>query len=56
MALAWDLRQPEIASVLVGASRPEQLIDNIKALKTLNFSDADEKAIDAILIAHEKND
>lgn len=49
MALAWDLRQPEIASVLVGASRPEQLIDNVKALDTLKFSQLEEKEIDALL-------
>ncbi|MEX0381157.1 aldo/keto reductase [Leuconostoc sp. MS02] len=55
MALAWDLRQPEIASVLVGASRPEQLVDNVKALNRLSFSDADEKAIADILLVHEKN-
>lgn len=49
MALAWDLRQPEIASVLVGASRPEQLIDNVKVLDTLKFSQLEEKEIDALL-------
>lgn len=55
MALAWDLRQPEIASVLVGASRPEQLVDNVRALNQLNFSDTEERAITDILHVHEKN-
>ena len=32
MALAWVLRQPSIASALVGASRPEQVVENVKAV------------------------
>ena len=31
LALAWVLRQPGVASVITGASRPEQLEDNVKA-------------------------
>ncbi|MBP1963766.1 aldo/keto reductase family protein [Paenibacillus aceris] len=31
LALAWILRQPNVASALVGASRPEQVEDNVKA-------------------------
>ncbi|NOV01427.1 aldo/keto reductase family protein [Paenibacillus planticolens] len=31
LALAWILRQPNVASALVGASRPEQVEDNAKA-------------------------
>jgi len=31
LALAWILRQPNVASALIGASRPEQLIENVKA-------------------------
>ncbi|WP_127530373.1 aldo/keto reductase family protein [Paenibacillus kobensis] len=31
LALAWILRQPNIASALVGASRPEQVTENAKA-------------------------
>jgi aryl-alcohol dehydrogenase-like predicted oxidoreductase len=27
-ALAWVLREPNVASAIVGASRPEQLVDN----------------------------
>ncbi|MGC5352283.1 aldo/keto reductase, partial [Klebsiella pneumoniae] len=30
-ALAWVLREPNIASAIVGASRPDQLDDNVKA-------------------------
>lgn len=32
MALAWILRQPNVASALVGASRPEQIEANVKAV------------------------
>ncbi len=31
LALAWVLRQPGVASVITGASRPEQLADNVRA-------------------------
>jgi aryl-alcohol dehydrogenase-like predicted oxidoreductase len=31
LALAWVLRQPNVASAIVGASRPEQLDDNAAA-------------------------
>ncbi|WP_125709923.1 aldo/keto reductase [Lacticaseibacillus porcinae] len=49
MALAWNLRQPVVASVLVGASRTSQLAANLKALEHLAFT-ADELAqIDAAL-------
>ncbi|CAM3038043.1 aldo/keto reductase [Lactiplantibacillus plajomi] len=49
MALAWNLRQPAVACVLVGASRPEQLVNNVAALEHLDFSEADLQAIDQIL-------
>jgi aryl-alcohol dehydrogenase-like predicted oxidoreductase len=32
MALAWVLRRPEIASAIIGASRPEQIADNVRAV------------------------
>jgi len=31
LALAWCLRRPEISSVITGATRPQQVIDNVKA-------------------------
>jgi aryl-alcohol dehydrogenase-like predicted oxidoreductase len=31
MALAWVLRRPEVSSAIIGASRPEQIADNVKA-------------------------
>jgi len=32
MALAWVLRRTEVASAIIGASRPEQIADNVKAV------------------------
>ncbi|WP_312936321.1 L-glyceraldehyde 3-phosphate reductase [Pseudomonas sp.] len=43
LALAWTLRNPQVTSVLVGVSTPEQLIENLHALDNLAFS-ADELA------------
>ncbi len=51
MALAWNLRNPEMACVLIGASRPEQLVDNVKALDHLDFSTDELAQIDQILAA-----
>ena len=31
LALAWCLRQDNVASVIVGATRPEQVQDNVQA-------------------------
>jgi aryl-alcohol dehydrogenase-like predicted oxidoreductase len=32
LALAWVLRRPEVASAIIGASRPEQIEDNVRAV------------------------
>ncbi|MEK0245926.1 aldo/keto reductase [Bifidobacterium mongoliense] len=39
MSLAWLLRDPTVTSVLVGASRPEQILDDLGALNNMTFSD-----------------
>ena len=49
MALAWNLRHPEISCVLVGASRPAQLVDDVKALDNLQFSADELTEIDHVL-------
>ena len=49
MALAWVLRDARITSVLVGASRPEQLADSLQCLENLKFSSNELKQIEAIL-------
>jgi L-glyceraldehyde 3-phosphate reductase len=46
MALAWVLRDPVVASTLVGASSVAQLDENLGALNNLDFSDAELTSID----------
>ena len=46
MALAWGLRDERVTSVLIGASRPEQLLDNLGALDNLTFTDSELEAIE----------
>lgn len=48
MSLAWLLAQKEVTSVLIGASRKEQILDNIKAAQNLNFIEEELKLIDEI--------
>lgn len=49
MALSWILRDGKITSVLIGASRPEQILENIKALDNIRFSDEELRRIEEIL-------
>ena len=49
MAIAWILHNPAITTVLVGASRPEQIADNVKAIENLDFTDDEIEAIEKIL-------
>jgi L-glyceraldehyde 3-phosphate reductase len=49
MALAWALRNPVMTSVIIGASRLEQLEQNVGALKNLAFSNGELGAIDQLL-------
>ena len=48
MALSWILRDGDITSVLVGASRPSQILDNIGCINNTEFSKEERKAIDNI--------
>ena len=41
MALAWVLRNGRVTSALIGASRPEQIEDCVRALDNQDFSDAE---------------
>ena len=46
MALAWILRDSVVTSVLIGASKPSQILDNIKALSNTAFSPEELAEID----------
>lgn len=48
MALAWVLRDGVVTSVLIGASRPSQILDNIKAIENTEFTAEELKKIDEI--------
>ncbi len=49
MAIAWVLRHPVMTSALIGASKVEQLENNLKALGHLDFTEKELEEIDAIL-------
>ena len=51
MALAWVLRQPQVTSALVGASKVSQVEDAVGALKNRAFQASELKAIDETLAA-----
>jgi L-glyceraldehyde 3-phosphate reductase len=51
MAIAWLLKDPRITSVLVGVSKPEQLDDNVAAVKNSTFSSEEITLIKTILRA-----
>jgi len=55
MALSWILRDQRVTSVLVGASRPEQLADSIKCLDYLYFDGDELNLIEHILSDSNKN-
>ncbi|AMP97769.1 L-glyceraldehyde 3-phosphate reductase [Pedobacter cryoconitis] len=55
MALSWILRDDRITSVLVGASRAEQLADSIKCLDQLSFSEEELSLIEHVLSDPAKN-
>ena len=48
MALSWILKDDEVASVLIGASRPEQIEENISIVEHLDFTEEELKKIDEI--------
>jgi L-glyceraldehyde 3-phosphate reductase len=48
MAIAWVLRNGGITSALIGASRPEQVVDCAGAVRTLDFEKEELEAIDRL--------
>src|SRR5690606_38621203 len=46
MAIAWVLKKGRITSALIGASRPEQVIDCVGAINNLDFTEAELSEID----------
>ncbi len=48
MALSWILKDGDVCSVLIGASRPEQISENVKIVENTSFTKAELDAIDEI--------
>ncbi len=49
MALAWVLHNEAVATVLIGASRPEQIIENVGCIERLDFTEEEILKIEEIL-------
>lgn len=49
MALSWILKDDMVTSVLIGASKPEQILDNIKIIGRTHFTEEELRKIDAIV-------
>lgn len=49
MAVSWILRDGKVTTVLMGASRPEQITENIQAVFKTDFTDDELKAIDELI-------
>ena len=48
MALSWVMQQRGVSSVVMGASRPEQILENLEALKHTDFTSEELQRIDAL--------
>ena len=49
MAIAWILSNKAITSVIIGASKPEQIIENVKAIENIKFTPVERAEIDGII-------
>lgn len=49
MALSWVLKDQAVTSVLIGASKPEQISDNVKIIGHTSFSEEELQKIDSIV-------
>ena len=50
MALSWIYSREGITSVLIGASKPEQILENLKMTQNTHFTDEELRAIDNIVL------
>ena len=49
MAISWALREGKVTTVLIGASKPEQIIENAAAVEHLDFTPEELSSIEAVL-------
>lgn len=50
LAVAWLLHRSQVTSVLIGASKVEQIEENVRALDTLDFTEGELHTIDALTV------
>jgi len=50
MALKWVRKDEDVTSVLIGASRPEQILENLKVLTSADFTKEELEKIDEIVL------
>ena len=50
MALKWVLKDDVVTSVLIGASRPQQILDNIKVIESAGFTEEELSLIDEVSV------
>jgi L-glyceraldehyde 3-phosphate reductase len=51
MAPAWVLRQPAVTTALIGASKPEQLDENVTAIRNLDCNPDELAQIEKTLVS-----
>ncbi|NCB94293.1 MAG: L-glyceraldehyde 3-phosphate reductase [Clostridia bacterium] len=51
MALNWIFKDSDVTSVLIGASKPEQILDNLKVIECAPFTEEELKRIDEVSLA-----
>ena len=54
MALKWVLKDHVVTSVLIGASKTTQILDNLKVLESADFTEEERKKIDELSLPHAK--
>ena len=50
MALKWVRKDDDVTSVLIGASKPEQVLENLKVIESATFTEEELKRIDEIAL------
>ena len=49
MALKWVVKDDDVTSVLVGASKPQQILENLKIMEGAGFSEEELRMIDEVV-------
>ena len=49
MALKWVVKDDDVTSVLVGASKPQQILENLKIMECAGFSEEELRMIDEVV-------